>query len=131
MSLPTVTLTGNLTADPNLRFTPAGKPVVNFRVAASDRRKNQTTGEWEDGDACFLDVVAWNNAEAIADALHKGTTVMLTGTLVQRSYETKEGEKRTTNELKADQVAVVIRQRNTAPAIQAEDPWATTGEAPF
>ncbi len=130
MALPTITLTGNLTADPNLRFTANGKAVTNFRVAATDRRKNATTGEWEDQGTTFLDVVVWREAETAAE-LTKGSKVHVVGRLKQRTYETKEGAEKTVYEVEADEVWSVVRTAGTTSAIKADDPWSTAGEAPF
>lgn len=130
MPLPTILLTGNLTADPQLRFTANGTAVINFRVATSQRVKNKDTGEWTDGDSCFIDVVSWRDAEQLAETLTKGATVMVDGQLKQRTFETKEGEKRTAYEVNADNVALVVRSRAGSPAAKPAaapaDPWATT-----
>lgn len=130
MALPHITMTGNLTADPELRFTQAGKPVVNFRIAATDRKKDEA-GNWTDGDKVFISVVSWWNAETIANSLKKGQSVTVLGTLKQRDYETN-GEKRTSYEVTADTVSAVIRDQHTAgntattQATPVNDPWAGT-----
>src|SRR5690606_30332156 len=100
MSTPTITVVGNLTADPELRYTQGGAPVANFTIAATDRVKDKNTGEWKDGDPLFLRCSLWREAaENVAESLTKGTRVIAQGRLVQRDYETREGEKRTVYEL--------------------------------
>lgn len=131
MALPQITLTGNLTNDPELRFTNAGKAVATLRVACTERRKNDQ-GEWVDGDSVFLNVACWRYAEQITDTLTKGTHVQVTGTLRQRSYEAKDGTERTVVEVTAETVARVIDQRADKQARPAVDSWpATSDEAPF
>ncbi len=96
--------------DPELRFTPAGQPVASFRVASTPRYRDNATGEWKDGDTLFLTCVAWRQlAENIAESLTRGTRVMVTGKLRQRSYETKEGEKWTVYELQVDEAGPSLR----------------------
>ena len=103
-------ITGNLVDDPELRFTPAGQPVASFRVASTPRFRDSATGEWKDGDTLFLTVDVWRQlAENVAESLNRGTRAIVTGRLRQRSYETKEGEKRTVYELEADEVGVSLR----------------------
>lgn len=100
-----ITLIGNLVDDPELRFTPKGAPVANFRVASTPRVLDRTTNEWKDGDSLFLTCTAWRNtAENVAESLTRGMRVIVTGRLKQRSYETREGEKRTVVELDVDDV---------------------------
>jgi single-strand DNA-binding protein len=100
-----LTIAGNLTADPELRFTGAGQPVANFTVAQTPRYRDSSTGEWKDGDTLFLNCTAWRAmAENIAESLSRGMRVIVTGRLKQRSYETKEGEKRTVTELECDEI---------------------------
>src|SRR3954451_24797485 len=100
--LPEITIIGTLTGDPELRFTTTGIEVCNFTVAANDRRLNRDTGQWEDGDATFLRCTLWRQAgENVAESLRRGNRVVVVGVLRQRSYETKEGEMRTTFELDA------------------------------
>lgn len=128
MALPTITLAGNLTRDPELRFTGSGKAVVNFSVACNQRHKNEA-GEWVDGETTYLDVTSWYAPEQINTDLHKGSKVLVTGTLKQRSYETKDGEKRTSFEVNADTVAIIVKPQAGAPATQtiaAADPWTGT-----
>lgn len=139
MPLPTVTMTGNLTGDPMLRFTGSGKAVTSLRLACSERRRNKDTGTWEDGDTTFLDVTCWRNAEEVADKLTKGQTVIVSGVLRQRTYQAKDGTDRTTYEVTADDVALVVKsQGGYAPKPEAvsTDPWPSTwsgnaDEAPF
>ena len=105
-----ITITGNLVADAELRFTPNGQPVATFRVASVPRFYDKASGEWRDGDALFLGVNVWKQqAENCAESLLKGTRVVVIGRLKQRSYETKEGEKRTVYEVEADDVAVSLK----------------------
>lgn len=135
MPIPAITARGNLTADPILRFTQAGKPVVSLTIACNDRRKDATTGEWVDGDTTFLDVTSWHNAEGIAETLHKGEQVVVVGTLKQRNYETKEGEKRRAFEVDAASVSKVIRDAagpSSAGTNTDTSGWHNqTDEAPF
>ena len=105
-----MTLTGNLVEDPELRFTPAGQPVAKFRVASTPRFRDNSTGEWKDGDSLFLTCTVWRQAaENVAESLTRGMRVIVTGRLKQRSYETKEGEKRTAYELEVDEVGPSLR----------------------
>ena len=91
-----ITLVGNLTADPELRFTQSGVPVAGFTVASTPRIFDRASGEWKDGDALFLRCTLWRQpAENVAETLTKGARVIVTGRLRQRSYDTREGEKRT------------------------------------
>lgn len=109
MSTPYTVLTGRLTADPELRFTPSGKAVANFTVACSDRKKNDSTNEWEDGDKAFIRCSVWEvTAEHVAESLTKGAEVVVVGNLVQREFDTKEGEKRTVVEMRVKHVAAEI-----------------------
>lgn len=104
---PTTTIVGNLTADPELRFTPQGHAVVSFTVAATPRR--YVDGEWRDGDPVFLRCNVWRQyAENVAESLIKGQQVVVVGRLVQRSWE-QDGQKRTVVEVEADEVAVCLR----------------------
>ena len=106
----TITITGNLVDDPELRFTPAGQPVARFRIASTPRYRDNATGEWKDGDTLFLTCQVWRQAaENVAETLQKGTRTIVTGRLRQRTYETGEGEKRTVYELQADEVGVSLR----------------------
>ncbi len=130
----TLTITGNLTADPDLRFTGTGTAVAAFTVAASRRVYDQATGQWKDGDTLFLRCSAWRElADHAAETLTKGTRVIVTGRLKQRSYETPEGEKRTVYEVDADdigpslkwataKIAKTTRDKAPHPADDG-DPW--------
>ena len=105
-----LTITGNLTGDPELRFTGTGTAVVAFTVAASRRVYDQATGQWQDGDTLFLRCSAWRElADHAAESLTKGTRVIVTGRLKQRTYETTEGEKRTVYEVDADDVGPSLK----------------------
>ena len=106
----TITVVGNLTDDPELRFTPSGAAVANFTVASTPRILDKATNEWKDGDALFLRCSIWRQAaENVAESLQRGARVLVTGRLRQRSYETKEGEKRTVVELEVDEVGPSLR----------------------
>jgi single-strand DNA-binding protein len=106
----TITICGNLVDDPELRFTPSGQPVAKFRVASTPRFRDNQTGEWKDGDSLFLTCNVWRQAaENVAESLTRGTRVIVTGRLRQRSYETKENEKRTVYELEVDEVGPSLR----------------------
>lgn len=105
-----ITLIGNLTSDPELRFTPSGAAVAKFTVASTPRIMDKTTNEWKDGDSLFLNCQIWRQAaENAAESLTKGMRVILQGRLKQRSYETKEGEKRTVYEVEVDEIGPSIR----------------------
>ena len=105
-----ITIAGNLVDDPELRFTPAGQPVARFRVASTPRFRDNSTGEWKDGDSLFLTCNVWRQAaEHVAESLTRGTRVIVSGRLRQRSYETKEGEKRTVYEVEVDDVGPSLR----------------------
>src|SRR5437016_9907268 len=104
------TIAGNLVDDPELRFTPSGQPVAKFRVASTPRFRDNQTGEWKDGDALFLRCNVWRQAaENVAESLTRGMRVMVSGRLRQRSFETREGEKRTVVELEVDEVGPSLR----------------------
>ena len=106
----TITLIGNLTNDPELRFTPSGSAVSNFTVAATPRTFDRQANEWKDGETLFLRCSLWREAaENVAESLTKGMRVILTGRLKSRSYETKEGEKRTVVELEVDEIGPSLR----------------------
>jgi single-strand DNA-binding protein len=105
-----ITVVGNLTADPELRFTPSGAAVANFTVASTPRTFDKNSNEWKDGEALFLRCSVWRQAaENVAESLTKGTSVIVQGRLKQRSYETKEGEKRTVVELEVDEIGPSLR----------------------
>jgi single-strand DNA-binding protein len=105
-----ITLVGNLTADPELRFTPSGAPVANFTVASTPRTFDRQTGEWKDGDAMFLSCAVWRQAaENVAESLQKGMRVIVQGRLKSRSYETREGERRTVFEVDVDEIGPALK----------------------
>lgn len=105
-----ITLIGNLVDDPQLRYTPTGQAVANFRVASTPRFRDNSTGEWKDGDSLFLSCNVWRQAaENVAESLQRGMRVIVSGRLRQRSYETREGEKRTVYEVEADEVGPSLR----------------------
>jgi len=105
-----ITVVGNLVADPELRFTPAGQPVATFRVASTPRVMDRQTNEWRDGDSLFLTCNVWRQAaENVAESLQRGMRVIVTGRLKQRNYETKEGEKRTVYEVEVDDVGPSLK----------------------
>ncbi|MFI9507152.1 single-stranded DNA-binding protein [Nocardia sp. NPDC052566] len=105
-----ITVIGNLTADPELRFTPAGQAVANFTVASTPRVFDRNSNEWKDGEALFLRCNIWREAaENVAESLTRGSRVIVSGRLKQRSYETREGEKRTVVELEVDEVGPSLR----------------------
>lgn len=132
MALPSVTVAGTAVEDPTLRFTASGKALVNLRVAANDRRK-AADGTWEDGEAVFLTVVAWNRiAENIAESITKGTAVLVTGRLQERAWDDKQGQQRKALEIIADDVAVSLRNatasvkratRSSAAATPQDEAW--------
>ncbi|MEV0400659.1 single-stranded DNA-binding protein [Actinoallomurus sp. NPDC050550] len=105
-----ITIVGNLVADPELRFTPNGQAVATFRVASTPRFRDQQSGEWKDGESLFLTCNVWRQAaENVAESLQRGMRVIVQGRLKQRSYETREGEKRTVFELEADDVGPSLK----------------------
>ena len=146
----TITLIGNLVDDPELRFTPSGAAVAKFRVASTPRYLDKATNEWKDGESLFLQCNIWRQAaENVAETLTKGMRVILTGRLKQRSYETKEGEKRTVFEVEVDEVGPSLRNATakvtrtqraaggnggggfSAPAADFnDDPWAAASTSP-
>ena len=105
-----ITVVGNLTADPELRFTPSGAAVASFTVASTPRTFDRQANEWKDGETLFLRCSVWREAaENVAESLTKGTRVIVQGRLVQRSFETREGEKRTVVEMQVDEVGPSLR----------------------
>ncbi|MDR2975179.1 MAG: single-stranded DNA-binding protein [Propionibacteriaceae bacterium] len=156
-----ITVVGNLTGDPELRFTPSGAAVANFTVASTPRTFDRMTNEWKDGEAMFLNCAVWRQvAENVAESLTKGMRVIVQGRLRARSYETQSGERRTVFELEVDEVGPALRYATakvtrtpsqggnyqsgggsagwSAPAAQAPqapaaDPWASaqSDEPPF
>ena len=106
----TITIIGNLVNDPELRYTPTGQAVATFRVASTPRFMDNATNEWKDGDSLFLSCNVWRQAaENVAESLQRGMRVIVSGRLRQRSYETKEGEKRTVYEIEVDEVGPSLR----------------------
>jgi single-strand DNA-binding protein len=141
----TITLIGNLTDDPELRFTPSGAAVAKFRVASTPRFMDKQTGEWKDGEALFLTCNVWRQAaEHVAESLQRGTRVIVSGRLRQRSYETREGEKRTVFELEVDEIGPSLRYATAkvqkmsrssgggfgGSGTPGDDPWASATPAP-
>jgi single-strand DNA-binding protein len=105
-----ITLIGNLVDDPELRFTPSGQAVAKFRIASTPRFMDKATNEWKDGESLFLTCNVWRQAaENVAESLQRGMRVIVSGRLKQRSYETKEGEKRTVFEVEVDEVGPSLR----------------------
>lgn len=105
-----ITVIGNLTADPELRFTQSGAAVANFTVASTPRMFDRQSGEWKDGEALFLRCNIWRqSAENVAESLTRGARVIVSGRLKQRSFETREGEKRTVVELEVDEIGPSLR----------------------
>jgi single-strand DNA-binding protein len=131
-----ITVVGNLTADAELRYTPSGAAVANFTVASTPRTFDRQAGEWRDGEAMFLPCNIWNQyAENVAETLTRGTRVIAQGRLVQRTFETKAGEKRTVTELRVDEIGPTLRfatatvnkvRRDGAASTPTPDPWAST-----
>jgi len=106
----TITVVGNLTDDPELRFTPSGAAVAKFRVASTPRFMDKSTNEWKDGEPLFLACTVWRQAaENVAESLQRGSRVIVSGRLKQRTYETREGEKRTVIELEVDEIGPSLR----------------------
>jgi single-strand DNA-binding protein len=106
----TITVVGNLTSDPELRFTPSGSAVANFTIASTPRTFDRQSNEWKDGETLFLRASVWREAaENVAETLTKGTRVVAQGRLKSRSYDTKEGEKRTVMELEVDEIGPSLR----------------------
>ena len=144
----TITIIGNLVSDPELRYTPSGQAVAKFRIASTPRSFDKQANEWKDQPSLFLDVNVWRQAgENVAESLQRGMRVIVTGRLEQRSYETKQGEKRTIYEITADEVGPSLKNasakvtkaersggaqrqaQDAQPGSQA-DPWATD-QPPF
>lgn len=138
----TLTIIGNLTGDPELRFTPSGAAVANFTVASTPRTFDRQSNEWKDGETLFMRCSVWREvAENVAESLHKGTRVLVTGRLRSRSYETKEGEKRTVVEMEVDEIGPSLRYATTkvnrtqrsggggfgGGGGSQEDPWSSQG----
>ena len=117
-----ITVIGNLVDDPELRFTASGVAVANFRIASTPRMFDKASGEWKDGDSLFLSCSVWRQyAENVAESLTKGTRVIVTGRLKQRSYETQSGERRTVVEIEVDEVGPSLRNATAKVARVARD----------
>jgi single-strand DNA-binding protein len=127
MGLPQITATGNLTSDPELRFTSSGKAVANWTVACNKKRKNENTNEWEDVATCFLRCSIWEGkAEAVAEKLTRGDEVTVVGSLKQTEYTDKDGNKRTSYDVDAFSVALVVKAPKAARQSShpsGNDPW--------
>jgi single-strand DNA-binding protein len=128
-----ITIVGNLVDDPELRFTPSGSAVAKFRVASTPRTYDRQAGEWKDGESLFLTCNVWRQAaENVAESLQRGMRVIVQGRLKQRSYETREGERRTVYEVEVDEVGPSLRNA-TAKVTKttrsqggfSDDPWQT------
>src|SRR4051794_24311046 len=105
-----ITVVGNLVDDPELRFTPSGAAVANFRIASTPRTFDRQSNEWKDGEALFLTCSVWRQAaENVAESLQRGARVIVTGRLKQRTYDTREGEKRTVVEIEVDEIGPSLR----------------------
>jgi single-strand DNA-binding protein len=127
-----ITITGNLVADPELKYTTTGDAVANFRVASTPRRYDSQTNQWVDDEPLFLTCNIWRTAaENVASALNKGDRVIVTGRLRQRSYETREGDKRTVYELQADEVGPSLRYATAQVTKTPRDGGGTGGEGGF
>ena len=132
----TTTIVGNLTADPELRFTPAGHAVANFTVASTPRTFDRQSGEWRDGDALFLRCTIWRDpAEHVAESLTRGDRVVVQGRLRQRSFETRDGDKRTVVELDVDDIGPSLRYATVkvtkASRAGADSPGESNEQPPF
>lgn len=141
----TITIVGNLVDDPELRFTPSGAAVANFRVASTPRTFDKQTNEWKDGEGLFLSCSVWRQAaENVAESLQRGMRVVVQGRLKARSYETREGEKRTVFEIDVDEVGPSLKyatakvtktsrsgasQGGGSASSGGDDPWASQGSA--
>ena len=125
-----ITVVGNLTADPELRYTQTGLAVANFTIASTPRTFDRAANDWKDGEALFLRASCWREfAEHVAGSLTKGSRVVATGRLKQRSYETKEGEKRTSIELEVDEIGPSLRYA-TAQVTRASSGGGSAGGRP-
>lgn len=157
MNEPTTTVIGNLTADPEIRYTPSGVPVASINIASTPRSYDKATGQFKDGETLFMRATVWQQyAENVAESLKKGDRVIATGRLTQSVWTSKEGVKQSRIEMQADEIGPSLRfaqakpernknsgERTTAPLVdrtgqQGEDPWATQAgaswsqdEAPF
>jgi single-strand DNA-binding protein len=137
-----ITVIGNLTADPELRFTPSGAAVASFTIASTPRSFDKASNEWKDGEALFLRCSIWRQAaENVTECLSRGVRVIASGRLKQRSFETREGEKRSVIELEVEEIGPSLKfasasvnrgERGSArQPSPADDPWAAPGEPGF
>lgn len=125
---PTTTIAGNLTADPELRFTPSGVPVANFTIASTPRILDRQSNEWKDGETLFIRCTVWREtAEYIAESLTKGSRVIAEGTLKSRRFETKDGENRTTIELDVEEIGASLKYGPVQPAKRPSQPVQQSG----
>jgi single-strand DNA-binding protein len=140
-----ITIVGNLVDDPDLRFTPSGAAVANFRIASTPRTYDRQTSEWKDGETLFLSCAVWRQAaENVAESLQRGMRVIVQGRLKSRTFETREGERRTVFEIDVDEVGPSLRSATakvtkasrssgdgnySSSATPAADPWASSGTA--
>ena len=127
----TITVIGNLTADPELRWTQSGAAVADFTVASTPRTYDRNAGEWRDGDTLFMRCSVWREtAENVAESLRKGMRVIVQGRLTQRSYDTQQGERRTVVELQVDEVGPSLRRaRAQVTRVQAQAASAPSASA--
>ena len=127
-----ITVIGNLTADPELRWTQSGAAVADFTVASTPRTYDRNAGEWRDGDTLFMRCSVWREtAENVAESLRKGMRVIVQGRLTQRSYDTQQGERRTVVELQVDEVGPSLRRaRAQVTRVQAQAASAPSASAP-
>lgn len=131
MSLPHISGSGTLVADPDGRFSNSGTAITNVNIACNSRVLNKETNKWEDGEATYIRAVAFKTlAENINDNLHKGSRVTFSGQLVQKNWEDKEGNKRTSYEVRLDDIgpSLMFGQKKSKPA--AEDPWGSPSSGP-
>jgi single-strand DNA-binding protein len=130
MPLPSITISGNLTRDPEVRFLQTGTAVTSLRVAASDRKKDEN-GVWKDGDPCYLDVTVWREAgENVAESLRKGDAVLISGRLRQRTYTNKEGAEVTVFDVEADDIAPSLKRATVSVSKRSGSHAAGTRTAP-
>ncbi|MFN8183853.1 MAG: single-stranded DNA-binding protein [Candidatus Nanopelagicales bacterium] len=128
---PQITLVGNMVADPELRFTPSGVAAASIRIAVTPRNRDNATGEWKDGETVWLSGTVWRQyAENVAESLRKGMRVIVIGRLKQRSYETREGEKRTVYEVDIDDIGPALRYATASIQRTSRGSSADAGAAP-
>jgi single-strand DNA-binding protein len=135
MPLPRITISGNLTSDPTVRFTQSGTAVTSLRVAASDRKRD-ANGNWTDGEPCYLNVTVWKRpGENVAESLRKGHAVVITGRLKQSTYTKGDGTEVNAYEVEADDIApslnratATVHRNAKQSAAQADDPWSAPAD---